>query len=117
MTNLRDAILGAPLKRVTVEVDGIGEVGIREMTAAERDAWEAEILERRGDDVEVNLEGIRVKLLVKVLVDPESGERLFADEDVELLGGISGAVAGDLFAAAQKLNGLTREDVEELAGN
>lgn len=117
---LRDAILAADdLETRTVEVPEWGvDVGIREMTGKERDAFEGSILDRRADgDVEVDLDQIRVKLLVRVLVDPETGERLFEVEDMEALSGKSGSVLGRLFNRARKLNGFTPEDMEELAGN
>lgn len=119
MTLSRDQILEADdLDREQVDVpEWGGPVYVREMTAAERDAFEAEILDRKSDgEVEVDLQNIRARLLVRVLCD-EDGDRLFDDADIEPLSRKSGAVMGRLFQVAQKLNGLTAQDIEEIAGN
>lgn len=116
----KDDILAADdLNTTVVEVPAWGgEVGIREMTGAERDDFEADIMERRADgDMEVDLRMIRVKLLVRTLVDPDTDERLFEDDEMADLAGKSGAVLGRLFEDARQLNGFTASDMEDLAGN
>ena len=47
----------------------------------------------------------------------ESGQRLFTDEEADLLGAKSGAALDRVFAIAQKLNGLSGADVEEFSKN
>jgi len=114
----RDQILQAhdlPTERVYVPEWG-GEVIVRGLTAAERDAFEQSIVETRGKNTQVNLRNIRAKLVALCCVD-EEGSRIFQDEDAELLGRKSAVALNRVFEVAQQLSGLRPEDVEELAGN
>lgn len=114
----RDDILMAqdlPTERVAVPEWG-GEVIVRGLTAAERDAFEQSIVETRGKNTRMNLKNIRAKLVAMTVVD-EQGDRIFSDEDAELLGKKSAAALDRIFAVAQRLSGLRPEDVDELAGN
>lgn len=114
----RDDILKAqdlPTERVFVS-EWNGEVIVRGLTAAERDAFEQSIVETRGKNTRMNLRNIRAKLVAMTVVD-EQGNRIFSDEDAELLGKKSAAALDRIFSVAQRLSGLRPEDVEELAGN
>jgi len=91
-------------------------VRVRGLTGAERDAFEQSIVETRGKNTRMNLRNIRAKLVALCVVD-EQGNRLFSDEDAELLGRKSAAALNRVFEVAQRLSGLRPEDVEELAGN
>lgn len=114
----REAILAAEdLPRELVEVpEWGGAVYVRALTGAERDQFEASIVEQRGRDVRMNMRNIRAKLVALTVVD-EDGQRIFTDDDVAALGGKSAAALDRLFAVAQRLSGLSKEDVEELAKN
>lgn len=92
-------------------------VRVRTLSASERDHFEASTVERRGKSVTTNLEHIRARLCLLCMVDPETGERLFQEEDTFPLGSKSAAALDRVFAVAQRLNGLRAEDVEELAKN
>lgn len=120
MTNLlsRDAILAAnDTQREEVQVpEWGGAVLVKSLTGKERDAFEAGIVEQKGKKTSVNMKNIRAKLVVLACVD-ESGQRLFGDGDVEALGNKSAAALERVFKVAQRLSGLTDEDVEELAKN
>ena len=72
----------------------------------------------RGDgrDRKVDLTNMRARL-VGLTVIAETGQRLFTDDEVDLLGAKSGAALDRVFAVAQKLNGLSGADVEELTKN
>jgi len=114
----RDDILNAqdlPTERVYVDPWG-GEVLVRGLTAAERDEYEASIVRRKGQKTEVDMRNIRAKLVVRCVVD-ENGQRVFRDEDAELLGQKSAAAVDRIFEVAQRLSGLSNRDIEELAGN
>ena len=114
----REAILQVqdlPTERIPVPEWG-GEVIVRGLTAAERDQFEQSIVETRGKDTRVNLRNIRAKLVVLCCVD-EQGNRIFRDEDAEVLGRKSAVALNRVFEVAQRLSGLRPEDVEELAGN
>ena len=93
-----------------------GHLCIRCMTGTERDAFESEAYSFRGKDLQVNRENFRARLLVRTLAD-EKGERLFADSDLSALGGKSAKILDRLFTVSMRINGLSREDVEELTKN
>lgn len=114
----RDDILKAqdlPTERVSCPEWG-GEVIVRGLTGAERDAFEQGIVETRGKNTRMNLKNIRARLVALTVVD-EQGNRLFSDDDVEPLGRKSATALNRVFEVAQRLSGLTPADVEELAGN
>lgn len=119
----RDAILQAQdLPHEDVEVpEWGGAVRVRALTGAERDAFEQSIVEQRtagkpGASVKMNMRNIRAKLVALTVVDGE-GNRLFTDRDADLLGKKSAAALDRVFAVAQKLSGISPEDVDELAKN
>lgn len=118
MSLTREAILTADdLKREEVQVpEWGGSVFIRCMTGTERDAFESEAYTVRGKDVEINRENFRARLLVRVLVD-EKCDRLFSQKDIAALGAKSGKALDRIFTSAMKINGLSKEDVEELTKN
>jgi hypothetical protein len=92
-----------------------GKVIVRGLTGAERDGFEESLLERRGKNREVRLANLRAKLCALTMVDG-NGKRLFSDAQVEALGKKSASALQRVFAVAQRLSGLSDEDVEELAG-
>lgn len=114
----RDQILAADdLKRETIEVpEWGGEVIVRSLTGAERDAFEDSVVKQRGKSRELNLRNARARLVSLSLID-EAGNKLFTDKDVDLLGRKSAAGLDRVFAAAQRLSGLTEQDLDELAKN
>lgn len=110
----RAAILGASdvqSERVEVPEWG-GHVYVRAMTGTDRDAWEQMLVK----DGKSNVDNARAKLVVVSTVD-EDGNRLFAVEDVELLGRKSGAALTRIAAVAQRLSKLSVADLEEAVKN
>ena len=89
-----------------------GEVYVRAMTGTERDAFEASIVKDGG----TNLANIRAKLCALCMVD-EDGNRLFIDGDVLALGKKSALALDRVFNAAQKLNGIAKDDVKDMVKN
>ena len=114
----REAILGADdLPHEDVEVpEWGGTVRLCTLTGAQRDAFEAASIQGRGKNRQTNLKNVRARLLALCLVD-EAGQRLFGDTDVQRLGAKSSKALDRLFDKASSMNGLSDEDVEELAGN
>jgi hypothetical protein len=104
-----------PREAVSVPEWG-GEVVVRALTGAERDAFEQSTIEQRGKSVKTNLANIRAKLCARCIVG-DDGKRLLSDADVEALGEQSGAALDRVFTVARKLSGMSEEDVEELAKN
>lgn len=88
-------------------------LGIRVMTVGERDAYEKEWIGKR----ETGIENFRTKFLARCLCHPESGERLFTDEQIERLASKSAKVVSTLFEKAMSHNAMSEADVEELAKN
>ena len=93
-----------------------GAVRVRSFTGRERDAFESSMVRGDGRDRKVDLTNMRARLVGLTVID-ETGQRLFTDEEVDLLGAKSGAALDRVFAVAQKLNGLSGADVEELSKN
>lgn len=115
----REEILGASdIQREDVAVpEWGGKVCVQGMTGAQRDAFEAEMIQARGKDRRVNLENIRAKLVARTVIDPESGFPLFSDEDVKALGRKSAKALARVYDVATRLSGISDKDAEELAGN
>jgi len=91
-----------------------GTVRVKTLTGIERDAFESSIYDKKQK--EANLQNVRAKLCVVSIVD-EKGERLFSATDVLDLGKKSASALDKIFSVAQKLNGLTQKDIDELAKN
>lgn len=92
-------------------------VRVRGLTGTERDAWEASMARQEGRRASVDLTNVRAKLVVRCVIDPNSGERVFTDRDVPMLGHKSAAALERIFAVCRRLSRLTDEDVDELTGN
>jgi len=114
----RDQILGADdLRRETVAVpEWGGEVLVRTLNGAERDAYEATIIQQRGTNATMNLVNARAKLVQRTVID-ESGQLLFDEGDVRSLAKKSSAALQRVYDAAARLCGLTKQDIEELTKN
>ena len=93
-----------------------GAVRVCSFTGRERDAFESSMVRGDGRDRRVDLTNMRARLVGLTVID-ETGQRLFTDEEADLLGAKSGAALDRVFAIAQKLNGLSGSDVEELTKN
>lgn len=93
-----------------------GMVTLRALTGAERDAYEASMVLTEGGDRRANMHNIRARLVARCLCDDE-GNRLFSDDEIELLGAKSGAALARLFEVAKRLSGLSNEDIEDLEKN
>jgi len=113
----REAILAAQdLAREEVDVpEWGGTVLIGSMTGAQRDAWEQTLLPKsKGESVDIA--NIRARLVAICAVD-EAGARLFTDSDTVALGAKSASALERCAKVAQKLNGLSGDDVEAARGN
>lgn len=92
-----------------------GWVRVKTLTAAERDAFENDVVQRNGRNVSVNARNVRAKMVALTCVD-DKGLALFSVTDVEALGQKSAKALDRIFTKASELAGLRPEDVEELAG-
>jgi len=111
----RDAILAADDREYEVVPcpEWGGEVRLRSLTGAERDAYEQSLVQTRGKSREMNLRNARAKLVALCAVD-ENGNRLFTDADVNALGKKNAKPLDRLFDAARRLAGLSEDDVDRL---
>ena len=111
----RDAILAADDREYEVVPcpEWGGEVRLRSLTGAERDAYEQSLVQTRGKSREMNLRNARAKLVALCAVD-ENGNRLFTDADVNALGKKNAKPLDRLFDVARRLSGLTEDDVDRL---
>lgn len=112
---IKDKIIAAnDLKTKTVDVPEWGvKVVIRTMTGAEKSNFEVSTI---AEDGKVDRKDFRAKMLSQCLVD-EEGKRIFADEDLDILGTKSAAVIERLWGIASKLNAYSKKDVDELTKN
>lgn len=114
----KDQILG--IKDLQIEQVEVPEWGgyvfVRGMTGAERDSFEASVVDIRGSSQKINMLNVRAKL-VSLTVCDENGERIFEDADVIELGKKSALALQRLFDIAQRLSGLSKEEVNALEKN
>ena len=91
-----------------------GTVYVKGMSGLERDTFEASIVQQRGTSSKVNMVNIRAKLAAQTICDKD-GVRMFTDKDVHALGKKSANALQRVFDVAQKLSGITGDDIDELA--
>ena len=89
-------------------------VWVQGMSGTGRDAWEKSLIVGRGKRRDVNTENVRAKLAARCLVDQPGGSRLFTDSEAVLLGKLPAAVLNRIFEKAQRLSGVSDEDIDEL---
>lgn len=114
----KEAILQAnDIQREEVNVpEWGGVVLVRGLTGKERDLLEASMIKGKGKNTSVNLENLRAKVVARSIVD-ESNNRIFGDADIPALAQKSAAALNRVYAVAQRLSGITEEDVDELTKN
>jgi hypothetical protein len=93
-----------------------GTVRVRTLKGYERDKFEESITDQQGKTTRVIAEHLRAKLVALSVVD-EDGTRLFDEQDVRRLSGKSAKALDRVFAVAQRLSGISNDDVEELVKN
>ena len=113
MTTLtREALLGKSARRyMEVPLPSGGAVRIQSLNERERADYELSLFDKKNS---YTAESSRRKLLVRCIVD-ESGNRMFADNEHDLLGDIDGADAGAIYDACQKHCGYQTGEVDKLA--
>ena len=95
------------------------KVRVRGLTGTDRDAYEAKMVAMRqgGKDVELRLANFRARMVVKCLVDPETDERIFEDNDAPALGRKSAAALDRLHDVAHRLSGMDERAAARAEGN
>jgi len=83
-----------------------GDVYLRVISGTDRDHFEDSYADQK-------MRAFRIRFLLLTLCD-EAGERLFKDDEGDLLGKKSSVVINRLFEEAWKLNAFTQEAVDDL---
>lgn len=107
----REEMLGRPLRSEVVTVPDFGDVMILELSAAQRDSWDASF--ELGDNGKCKpecLRNMRARLCVLSIVD-EKRMPVFSPADVESVGGMSSAFIDPVYQACRRLNGFDLEEV------
>lgn len=112
--SLRDKILSiqndTPSEIVEIpEWDGL-KVLVKGFTLGAKDDFLASIIDKRTN--EPNIKAFNAGILVGTAYDPETGEKLFTEEDVPVLKQKSAAAIDRLIQVGQRLSGLTEEAVD-----
>lgn len=98
-----------------------GTVRIAAMSGTDRDRWELSMMQadessERG--FKMNFDAYsRVRLVALCLVDDNFQRVFVTDKQVEALGQKSGAVMDRLYNVAQRVNGITDADIDDLEKN
>lgn len=108
-----------PLEAVDIPEWGVSAF-MAVLTARDRGTYEADLLKVDGKGRQrVNLDNmpnVRERLVARCLVD-EAGVRVFSDGDIAELGSKNSAVVLRLFEIAQRINGMSKTDIEALEKN
>lgn len=114
MLTKSDIISKIDLRREKVSVpEWGGDIFVSEMTGEARDAWEQSLISK---DANVRMKNIRARLVCATVVN-ESGDRLFDDNDIETVGKLSASALEKVCRVAQRLNGLTTEELKDAEKN
>ena len=89
---------------------------IRTLTGQEVDTYRSSITVGKGANTSVNQRGMRAKLVVLSLGNPD-GSRMLTDKDVQMVQGWPSAILEQIFDRSRKFNKLTEEDTDEEKGN
>lgn len=113
----KDILEAQDLPEEDVEVpEWGGWVRVRALSGAERDAFEASLIEQRGRKVRTNMANARAKFVAEVCID-QDGKRIFTPADLDELGRKSAAGLDRVFSVGQRLSGMRDEDFQELTEN
>ena len=114
----QDILQHTTLRRETVEVpEWGGEVVVQEFSALQRDQFERMVTKVQGQKVEADLFNFRAKIVAASLIDPETGELIFAAEDIAQLGGLSAKALDRVATVVLRLNDFSADDLEALQKN
>ena len=113
----RDMLFAAGKRRFKeFEVDGVGKFRIRSLSEAERSAWEAPNLTKKG---EINLEKVkdsRLRAIVSALVDGE-GRTILTNQDIAQLRDWDSGLVSHLYTQIAEHCGLDKDGVASAEKN
>jgi hypothetical protein len=110
----KEQILSASDSKVeTVDVpEWGGDVCVRSLTGAQRDAFEKRLVSQRSKNGAVDTSGLRAYLCSLTICDAD-GKPLFDESEIPKLEQKSAAALQRVFDAASALNGMAANSVEE----
>lgn len=116
----RDMLL-KPVERPSeiVELPELGEgvsVIVTGMTARERSEFDQQFVSRKGEPMKKRIAEGRERIVVACCRD-EEGNRLLTHEDVSQLGKQSCSVIERIVNVAQRLSGMTKDELENAVKN
>lgn len=117
----RSAILkaagGFKLKTIDVHIAELGgTVRLQELTGAEMSEWQSTVALQKLENRKIKLKNRDAQLICLCVID-ESGQKVFGIDDAPALGEWGASVVKHLFDECAKLNGLTKEEADELEKN
>lgn len=93
-----------------------GHIYVRVMSGKERDDYEASCLKQVSPTRFItDMSMVRAKLAARCICD-ENGQRLFDNKDIAALAEKSGRALDRVMEVAERINGLSKQDMEKLAG-
>jgi len=93
-----------------------GSVLVRALTAKQRGQLMSTLIDQTKDGRTLRLQDLQARLCAMSIVDGQ-GKRFFSDNELAALGAKSSAALQRVFEAAQRLSGLSDEQVGELSKN
>jgi len=116
----REALL-KPMEREqeTVSLPELGEgvcVIVTGMTAKERSQFDQQFVSRKGEAMKSRIAEGRERIVVACCRD-EGGKRIFTADDVAQLGKQSSAIIERIVIVAQRLSGMTKDELEDAVKN
>lgn len=88
------------------------EIEVRSMALGERNEMLQRASEGEGD---TNIQSVYPEMVVRCSYDPETGERVFSQDDVEFINTRRADLVDKLALAAMKLSGMDEDSVDEEA--
>ena len=112
----KEQIFGADdIQRVKLNVpEWGGDIWVQGMNGAQRDRFEASIVQQKTEAKGFNLANIRARLCALTICD-EQGVLMFSEKDIDALSRKSAVVLTKIFLVAQQLSGIGDAGVKELA--
>ena len=110
----RDQILATAAPEVFAEEvpEWGGTVWIKRMSCREAEEYQDWLMENSAEDGTMRMLNMRAALLAVVLCN-ESGERLFAGDDINALGDLDSSVMHRLFLRAKQINSILESAIED----
>ncbi len=103
------------VERVEVSVPELGgSVYVQGMTVTQRNKFERQFRTRSGQTSDRKMQEIRQRMLIACVCD-QDGTPLFTEADIDAIGNQRADIIERLVEAAQKICGMSSDDVDDLA--